>query len=364
MSVSLSMQQLIAKIAKGQKTSKDLTWEEAKQAMRALVEGTATPVQVGAFLAAMRLKTESVTELAAFTATARQYVPPIPNVAGLSVVDVPTYAGKQDTFHIIVPASIVAAAAGTVVLMHGTDGPPDRPGTSPILRALGLPVELPPAQVGRELREQGFAYLDLALYHPPVSRLLELRQELGMRNLFHPVARILNPARAASQVVGLTHPPYFEKTVEALRMLGCRRALVIRGVEGDPELSIASVTRVLELRDERIAPMSFHPKDAGLPLASFREMAGFPKEQRSREVELITRLLKNEVQGGQKDWLLLNAAALLYAAGKGASIISCVSLAKHTLESGAAARKLATLTAKRESAPVIDHPTSPSGAVA
>ncbi|MGD9725992.1 MAG: hypothetical protein AB7V39_06310, partial [Nitrospiraceae bacterium] len=214
MAASSSMQQFIAKIAKGLKTSKDLTWEEAKQAMRLLIEGAASPEQIGGFLVAMRLKTESVTELAAFTAQARQYIPPIPNVAGLPVVDVPTYAGKQETFHVIVPAAIVAAAAGAMIFMHGARGPEDRQGVGPILQALGLPTELTSAEVGHEIRDRSFAYLDLALYHPPVNRLLELRQQLGVRNLFHPVARMLNPARAGSQVIGLSHPPYFEKTIE------------------------------------------------------------------------------------------------------------------------------------------------------
>ena len=248
------MQHLLAKVAKGQKTSKDLTWEEAKQAMRLMIEGTATPAQIGAFLTAMRFKSESVTELAAFTATARQYVPPVPVRSGLGVVDVPVYAGKRETFHAILPAAIVAAAAGAVLLLHGVDGPPDRLGISSVLKLLGIPVDMTAKSVGAELEKKGFAYLDLALYHPPVSRFLEMRQELGVRNFFHPVARMLNPARATSQVIGLSHPPYFEKTIEALRMLSCPRALVIRGVEGDPELSIGNSTRLLELKDERITP--------------------------------------------------------------------------------------------------------------
>lgn len=338
------MQHLLAKVAKGQKTSKDLTWEEAKQAMRLMIEGTATPAQVGAFLTAMRFKSESVTELAAFTATARQYVPPVPVRAGLGVVDVPVYAGKRDTFHAIVPAAIVAAAAGAVLLLHGVDGPPDRQGVSSVLKLLGIPIDLTAKLVGPELERTGVAYLDLALYHPPVSRFLEMRQELGVRNFFHPVARMLNPARAASQVIGLSHPPYFEKTVEALRMLSCPRALVIRGVEGDPELSIGNTTRLLELKGERITPFIFQPKDAGLTMATFREMAGFPAEQREREADLIKRLIANEIQGGQRDWVLLNAAMLLYAAGKGTSIAGNLATARHALESGQAKAKLAALS--------------------
>jgi len=339
------MQQLLAKVAKGQKTSKDLTWEEAKRAMRLMVEGTATQAQIGAFLVAMRFKSESVTELAAFTAAARQYIAPIPVRAGLGVVDVPTYAGKRETFHALVPAAIIAAAAGAVVLMHGVDGPPDRRGVSSVLTQLNIPVDLTGKSVGAALEQKGCAYLDLALYHPPVYRFLEMRQELGVRNFFHPVARMLNPARATSQVIGLSHPPYFEKTVEALRMLSCPRALVIRGVEGDPELSIGNVTRLLELKDERIVPFTFQPKDAGLTMATFREMAGFPAEQREREADLIKRLLANEVQGGQRDWVLLNAAMLLYAAGKGPSITGSLATARRTLESGQARAKLAELAA-------------------
>jgi anthranilate phosphoribosyltransferase len=336
----MAMQEFIAKIGKGPKAAKDLTWDEAKQAMRALIEGDATQAQVGAFLLAMRIKMESVTELASFTAAARSYVAPVPVPRDLGVVDVPTYAGKQETFHALAAAAIVAAAAGASILMHGYDGVPGRLGTARILKGLGVPIELEPKRIGDEIAKKGLAYLDIGLYHPPVYRFLEMRRELGVRNFFHPVARLLNPARATSQVVGLSHPPYFEKTAEVLRMLGCPRALVIRGVEGDPELSLASVTKVLELQDERITPLTLAPKDVGLTLGTSRDMAGCPPDHPENEVELLRRILQNQVQGGPRDWVLLNAATLLYAAGKGTSMGACVPLARRTLEDGAAARKL------------------------
>lgn len=339
----MPFQDILAKVAKGPKVSKDLTWEESKQAIKALIEGQATPAQVGAFLIAIRFKTESVTELAGFTAAVRQYVPPLPVLRDLALVDVPSYAGKQETFHALVAASIVAAAAGAAVLMHGYDGIPGRPGSAGVLKALGIPIDLEPKAVADELGKQGFAYLDIGLYHPPVYRFLEMRQELGVRNVFHPVARLLNPARASAQVVGLSHPPHFEKTAEALRMLGCRRALVIRGVEGDPELSHSAVTRVLELRDERITPLGVSPKDFGLTFGSSRDMAGFPPDQRDKEADLLRRILLNRAQGGPKDWVLMNAALLLYAAGKGASLAACLPAARAAVESGAAARKLEEL---------------------
>lgn len=339
----MPIHELLAKVAKGPKTSKDLTWEECRQVMKALIEGEATPAQVGAFLIAMRFKTESVTELAALTAAARHYVPPLPVSRNLALVDVPTYAGKQDTFHAIVAATIVAVAAGAAVVMHGYDGIPGRPGAAGVLKALGIPVDADSKLVAEEVNRKGFAYLDIGLYHPPLYRFLEMRQELGVRNVFHPIARLLNPARAPVQIVGLTHPPHFEKTAEALRMLGATRALVIRGVEGDPELSASMMTRILELRDERITPLGVTPKDFGLALIPSREMAGFPPDQRDKEAELLRRILQNRVQGGPKEWVLMNAAMLLYAAGKGDSLAACFPVARAAIEGGAAARKLEEL---------------------
>lgn len=341
------MKELIAKIGKGQKAGKDLTWDEAKQAMRLLIEGQATPVQIGAFLLAMRVKMESVTELAAFTSVAREYVPALKVPRDLPVVDLPTYAGKQDTFHASIGAAIIAAAGGVSILMHGHEGTPERPGTVASLAKLGIPVDLSPQRAAEELIAKRFAYLDIALYHPPVARFLDLRRELGVRSFFHPVAKMLNPARAASQVIGLTHPPYFEKTAEALKMLGGQRALIVRGVEGDPELSIASVTKLLEVRDERIFPLALQPKDFGLPLATSLAMAGFPSATNAEAV-LLTRLIRNELRGGQRDWVVLNAAMLFYAAGKASSIAAGVPIAQETLESGAAAQKLAELAGSHQ----------------
>jgi anthranilate phosphoribosyltransferase len=337
------MQELLAKVAKGAKTSKDLTWEEAKRAVGYLIEGQASPTQAGAFLVAMRMKTESVTELAAFTAGARQYVPPLAVPPGIPLVDLPMYAGKLDTFHVSVIAAIVAASAGVSVLMHGAEGPAERPGPSSLLDKLEIPTDQRPADVANTLSSHGFAYLDMALYHPPIGRFLEVRGELGVRTFFHQVARMLNPARATSQLVGVSHPPYYEKTAEALRMLGTPRALVIRGVEGEPELSIASSTPMLELRDERITPLMVKPKDLGVALGTVREMAGFPAEHRVKEAEFAKRLLKGEIRGGPRDWVVINAASLLYAGGKRPSIAACVPIAQQALDSGAAAKKLADL---------------------
>jgi len=201
------MHRFITKIGKGQQGAKDLSWEETKQATHDLIEsmplnstrGRATPCQIGAFLMAMRIKLESVTELAACTATTRSYVAALEAPVHLNVVDVPVYAEKHNTFHVCLPAAIVAAAAGATILFHGVDNPSVDSDLPRILKQLGIPWELRGAELLATLEQNGLAYLDLALYHPPLAQFVALREELGAQNMFHQVARLLNPARAITQ---------------------------------------------------------------------------------------------------------------------------------------------------------------------
>ncbi len=341
------MHELIAKIGKGQKASKDLTWEEAKQAARMLIEQQATPAQVGALLLGLRVKIESVAELAAFTATTREYVPRVAVPRDLPLVDLPWYGEKRETFHASIAAAITAASAGATILMHAHDAADGGTGPGSLLGELGLPVDGDAAAAATAVASLGFAYLDIALYHPPVARFLDLRREFGLRNVFHLVATLLNPARARAQVIGVAQAAQFEKTGEALTMLRAEHALIVRGVEGTSELSISSGTKALELRGERMTPFSLHPRDVGLEAAEERVMARPASGSADKEAELLRRLLTSEVRGGQRDWVLLNAAHLLYASGKAASLRAALPIVRHALESGAAARKLGTLQTGR-----------------
>lgn len=338
--MTITMPELIAKVGKGEKGAKDLTYQEATGAMRLLLEGQATPTQVGGFLLAMRIKGESVTELAALTAAAREYVAPLPIPADLALVDIPTYAGKQDSWHVLLPAAIVAVATGVPILLHGYDGVPNRLATAAIAARIGIPVDLTAKEVSEQIVRKGLGYLDVALYHPPVYRFLELRKELGVRSLFQPVARMLNPGRAQTSLIGMSHPAYFEKITEAMRMLGTPRALVLRGLEGEPELSVSSVTKAFELRDDRITPLTLQPKDFGMLFERIEYLASPGIEG---EAQLIAKILANEVKDGMFDWVVMNAAAILYAAGKAGSIRAAVPLAQEALQSGAAKNKLAEL---------------------
>lgn len=356
------MNSLISKIGKGQKGSKDLTWEEAKTAMTALIEGQATAGQVGAFLMAMRIKMESITELAAFTSTARQYVPPVTGLASQNLVDLPTYGEKHGTYHVVIAASVVAAAAGATILLHGVENPSAACQVPEVLKHLGIPVPADLCQVSDRMSPSSVAYLDLALYHPPLARLLDLRQELGGQNLAHQVARMLNPARGPSQVIGIAHPPYLDKMTEALRLLDTPRALVFQGVEGFPEFSISVPTPARELRGGHVTPLTFRPQDIGMRFGSYQTMSAeaFSGERPRAEQEatLVTKILRNQIRGDHRAWVLLNAALLIYAAGKAPSLMGALPLANQALDSGAALNTLRALTANRHTEQPIIPPTT------
>lgn len=336
------MDHLIAKIGKGLKGAKDLTWEEAKLALNLIIEGQATEGQIGAFLMAMRIKTESIAELAAFTATARTCTPPIHFADSTHMVDISLYAEKHHTIHIVVAASLVAAAAGAKIFMHGVENPNLDYDLPQVLKHLKLPI----AQSAPEAIEQGsqhaWIYMDLAGYHAPLAKLLDLRREFGLQNLSHQVARLLNPARLPSQIIGIAHPPYLNKMAEALDMLRTQRALIIQGVEGFPELSLSASSAARELRNGHISPLMFRPEDAGFRFGTFQAMSAKagPHEPTGsstspeHEAQVIIQLLENRQRGDQRAWVILNAALLIYAAGLASSLAQATPQAHAILDSG------------------------------
>ncbi|MCA9461133.1 MAG: anthranilate phosphoribosyltransferase [Nitrospira sp.] len=355
------MDQLIAKIGKGWKGAKDLTWEEAKRAFHAIVKGEATPTQVGAFLMAMRIKTESISELGAFTAAAREYVAPLQVPHAANMVDVPLYGEKHHTVHIIIAASLVATSAGAGMLLHGVDSPHTSSDLTRILALLGIPVALSVSDITQQLSQRAWVYADLAGYHAPLTRLLDLRREFGVQNLAHQVARLLNPARLPSQVIGIAHPPYLDKMAEALDMLGAKRALIIQGVEGFPELSISAPSTARELRSSHISTLTFRPQDAGLRNGPFQAMSqGAATDTASipaQEAALIQALLTNRQKGDQRAWVIFNAALLIYAAGVAPSLAQATPLAVHALDSGKAGALLQSMAKEPKTQEQI--PSSP-----
>ena len=353
------MDLLISKIGKGMKGAKDLTWDEAKFALNTIIEGRATDRQVGAFLMAMRIKTESISELAAFTATARHWAPPIKLADPSKMVDVPLYGEKHNTIHVVVAASLVAASGGAGMFMHGVENsqvPYDLPR---VLEYLRLPIAQTATEAIEQSAHRSWVYMDLAGYHASLTKLLDLRREFGLQNLSHQVARLLNPARLASQVIGISHPPYLDKMAEALDMLRAHRALIIQGVEGFPELSVSAPSLARELRSGHISSLIFRPDDSGFRFGPFQAMSstinGPGTGSPEHEAHLITQLLFNRQRGDQRAWVILNAALLMYAAGLASSLAQATPLAQEILDSGKAGSFFTAL--------VHSHPTPNSSVI-
>ncbi len=354
------MDTFIAKIGKGLKGAKDLTWEESKDALRAILERQATESQTGAFLMAMRIKTESITELAAFTAITRTYVPPLSSPLNTPFVDLPLYGEKHNTIHGIIAASLVASSVGAGIFMHGVEIPNLSYDFPSVLRLLRLPITQSIDDTNAQLSQRPWVYMDMGTYHAPLTRLLDLRQEFGLQNLAHQVARLLNPARLSSQVIGIAHPPYLNKMVEALDMLGTQRALIIQGVEGYPELSIAAPAPARERRDGHVSPITFRPEDIGLRVGPFQAMSKKvgPEGTSSPEHEahMLTQILHNHQRGDQRAWVIQNAALYIYAAGLAPSWVQAAPLAQEALDSGQASAFLQSLTKSSPTLPSSSEP--------
>ena len=329
----VSIAEIIAKVSQGPRVSKDLTWGEAKALMKGVVEGQVTPFQIGVLAVGLRIKGESVTELAAFASAARDYLSATPFSDAIGLLDVPTYARERTSRSMLIPAAMIAVSCDVPVLMHGCEPRGSSWNTGRVLQTLGIQADAQVGAVSDMIRQTGFGYLDIGMFHPPINRYLDLAEELGLTSFFHPIARLLNPGRAKRHLIGMATGPYFDKLGETLRMLGCEHGLIIQGLDGEPELSMVRLLRTLEVNASMSRPYSMRPADFSLPSGTVRD---FTVENVQTEAADIERLLRNEITGIQADGAVLNAATMLYLGGKAATIHDGIPMAREALRSGAA----------------------------
>ena len=302
--------------------------------MKGIVEGRVVPFQVGALTVGFLSKVESVTELAALASAARDYCYVAPFSDNVDLVDVPTYARKRHGRSMLIPATMIAVACGVPVLLHGCEPRGSLWNTNSLLRRLGIRVDGDVNTVSGWLRQTGFGYLDIGMFHPPMSRYLDSAEDLGLLTFFHSTARLLNPGGARRHVIGMPSCPYFAKLGETLRMLGCERAFVIQGQDGEPELSMIRLLRTLEVSASMSRPYSMRPADFGLRSRTERDfVAG---ESLEKEAAGIEQVLRSEIGGAQADGAVLNAAVMMYVGGKAATIHDGIPIAREALQSGAA----------------------------
>jgi len=326
--------------------------DEARAVMTEVLNGQWTDTQIAALLVALHMKGETVEEIVGFAEAIRAAATPL-ELHGNSVLDASgtgrdalldtcgTGGDASGTFNISTATAFVVAGAGVRVAKHGNRSISSKCGSADVMEALGVNVNLPPAQIAACLEQTGIAFLYAPAMHSAMKHVQTARRELRLRTVFNLLGPLTNPAHATCQVVGVYSDDLVEKLAEALSMLGLRRALVVHGSDGLDEITITGPTRVGEVRDGRVHTYEVTPEECGLPRATLDEIAG---GDAALNASLIRDVLAGE-KSARRDVVLLNAAAALVAAGRADHLRDAVPLAAKAIDSGAALEKLQALIA-------------------
>lgn len=313
----------------------NLTREEARGAMRTLVEGEATPSQIAAFAIALRMKGETPEEIAGLAEVMREAATRVD--AGDDVVDVVGTGGDgAGTFNISTMSALIVAAAGGRVAKHGNRSITSQCGAADFLEAIGIVIDLPPAGVARCVKETGFGFMFAPLYHPAMRHAIGPRREIGVRTVFNILGPLTNPASARRQLTGVAVPGLGETIAHVLALMGARHAIVVHGNDGLDEISVSAPTQVHEARNSDVRSYVIEPEQFGLARSE-------PGAVRGGNVEANVRMAKAVLSGEHgpaRDVVLLNAGTALYVADLAESIQSGVQVAADMLDSGRAQAKV------------------------
>ena len=323
-----------------------LSADHASAVLDEIMEGRASEVQMAAFLIALRAKGETVAELTGLARTMRRLAASV-ETSRDDLVDTAGTGGGPSTFNISTAAAIVAAGAGCPVAKHGNRSNTSRSGSADLLEALGVPIELDPADVARSIEEIGFGFMFAPRHHAAMKHVVPMRKELAVRTVFNFLGPLTNPAGATRQLLGVSDRRYQETIAEALLALGCERALVVSAEDGLDELSISGPTRVVEVADGATKEWFVTPADVGLAEVPLEEIAGGSPEDNARVVESV---LDGE-EGPARDIVVLNAGAAILAGGSATNLGDGMDRAREAIDRGAANGVLDKLRALRRPTP-------------
>src|SRR5690606_37884910 len=289
---------------------RDLTMEQAEAAMDVIMRGEASPAQIGSYLTALRMKGETVDEIAGSARSMRNHVVPVRPALGNGAMLVDTCGTGGDgkhTFNISTTTAFVVAGAGIPVAKHGNRAASSRSGSADVLLALGGNLELTAEEVAACIDEVGIGFLYAVNHHPAMRHAIGPRREIGQQTIFNLLGPLTNPAGATHQVLGVYDPELTETLARVLGALESRAATVVHGAGGLDELSLSGPNRVSTLRQGRVQSTELDPAGLGLPTAPVEALAGGSPEENAR----ITRaILSGEERGPRRDVVLLNAAAV------------------------------------------------------
>jgi anthranilate phosphoribosyltransferase len=307
----------------------------ARAVMDTMMEGEASPALVGALVAALRTKGESVDELSGMVESMRAHATRVP----LPVPAVDTCGTGGDiagTFNISTAAALVAAGAGCPVAKHGNRAASSRCGSADVLEALGVVISLSPDGVRLCVEEAGMGFLFAPDFHPALRHVGPVRRELGIRTVFNVIGPLANPARVRHQSLGVSNARLAPMMAEVLHRLGHIHALVFTGPDGVDELGVGGAAQCYEVTAEGVRDFILDPRDVGLDAAPFESVRG---GDAATNAATIRSVLDGE-RGPRRDVVLLNAAAVLVAADHVLTLLDGVAVAAESIDSGAARQSL------------------------
>ncbi|MBF0425204.1 MAG: anthranilate phosphoribosyltransferase [Magnetococcales bacterium] len=328
----MNIQEAIARVM----TRNDLSQDEARQVMDRIMSGKTTDAQIGAYLVALRMKGESVEEIAGSAQAMRQKAVTV-RAPGRVIDTCGTGGDASGTFNISTTVAFVVAACGVTVAKHGNRSISSKSGSADLLRALGVNIDADVPTVERCLAEAGVGFLFAPRHHGAMRHALGPRQEIAVRTLFNLLGPLTNPAGASCQLIGVFDGAWVEPMAQVLGRLGSHRALVVHGADGLDEITLTGPTHVAELSPSGgVGTYSIAPEPFGLTAAPLAALQGGDAEVNAA----ITRAVLDGEQGPRRDIVVLNAAAALYIAGYAGSITEGVKVAQGAIDSGQAREKL------------------------
>jgi anthranilate phosphoribosyltransferase len=312
-----------------------LTRNEAREVMLEMMEGKATPAQMGAFLAAMRQKGETIEEITACANVMREKCTKLnPETDVLDIVG--TGGDGMFTFNISTVSAFVAAAGGVKVAKHGGRSVSSKCGSADVLEALGANITLTAQQSEAVLKKTGMCFMLASVYHTAMKHVAPVRRELGVRTIFNILGPLANPAGATMQLLGVYDEELVEPLARVLANLGVKRAIVVHGRDGLDEITLTGATTICEVSGGRLGSCFISPEQFGLKRCRPEELTGGTPEENA----VIARSILNGEKGAKRDIVVLNSAFCLYMFSNSKTLRECVRLAQELIDSGAAATKL------------------------
>ncbi len=328
----MDMHTAIRAVTEGQ----NLSPAEMTATMNIVMSGEATPAQIGGFLIGLRMKGETVQEVAAAARVMRTLATAV-DVSDVDAVDVVGTGGDGvATFNISTTSAFVAAGAGAKVAKHGNRSVSSTSGAAEVLIQAGAELNLSPESVAACVREAGFGFMFAPNHHAAMRHAIGPRREMGVRTIFNVLGPLTNPAGAKRQLIGVFSPEWVRPLAEVMRELGSVQAMVVSSLDGLDEISIGGQTQVAELQDGEISESVIGPEDFGLDKGDVKDLVVRSPEQ---SLEVMTRVLQG-VAGPARDIVLLNAGAAIYVAGVTPSFADGIDKAAQAIDSGAASARL------------------------